>query len=245
MEKNLSQNVLEKIKEKKIRPRPKWIFSLKDLGFWLMFSASLILGSISTSLIIFIMRNNDWDLYLRLGHSVFKFILITLPYFWLIFLVFFWIISYYNLKKTKSGYKRNSFSIVLINILVSIILGSTLYFCGLGSELEGSLEENIPPYSRMFYQRHEMWNKPDKGLIGGKIIIFESNNNFKIISLGKKEWNILSEDPIIHPRLILQEGRRVKIIGREISGNIFEAKEIRPFIEKQIFFERNRLEMPY
>jgi hypothetical protein len=245
MENNLGKDVLEKIKEEKIKPRPKWMFSLKDIGFWVMFSISLILGSISTSLIIFILRNNDWDLYSRLGHGTLEFIFITLPYFWLIFLAFFLITSYYNLKKTKSGYKHNPLSIVSINILISIILGSTLYICGLGSELEESLEETVPPYSKMFYQRHEMWNKPEKGLIGGRIIVFENNNKFKIISLGQKEWDILSKDPIIHPRFILQEGGRVKIIGREVGSSIFEAEEIRPFIEKQIFFERNKFEMPY
>ena len=83
---DLSKNVLKKIKEDKIEPKPKWIFSLRDLAFWAIFAISLVLGSISTSLIIFILRSNDWDLYKRLGHGLFKFVLITLPYFWLIFL---------------------------------------------------------------------------------------------------------------------------------------------------------------
>lgn len=243
MEKNLGKDVLEKIKEKKIKPKPKWMFSLRDIGFWVIFSISLILGSISTSLIIFILRNNDWDLHSKLGHGLLQFIFITLPYFWLIFLVFFLIISYYNLRKTKSGYKYNPLLIVLINILISMILGSILYICGLGAKLEDSLENKIAPYGKMFYQRHEMWDKPEKGLIGGKIIIFKDNNNFKIVSLEQKEWNIFSEDPIVAPRLVLREGEKVKIIGEKIDEDIFEAEEIRPFMNKRMFFERNRLEM--
>jgi len=243
MENNLGRDVLEKIKEKKIQPKPKWMYSLKDVLFWTVFSISLVLGSISTSLIIFILRNNDWDLYSKLGHGLIKFIFITFPYFWLIFLVFFLIASYYNFKKTKSGYKYNPLLIILINILISIILGSILYISGLGAKLEDSLERSMPPYGKMFYQRHEMWDKPEKGLIGGKIIVFENNNSFKIISLKEKEWYIVGKDPIIHPKLILQEGGRVKIIGKALDGSVFEAEEIRPFIERQIFFERNNIEM--
>ena len=243
MENDLGKHILKKIKEEKIKPKPKWMFSLKDFGFWIIFSISLALGSISTSLIIFILRNNDWDLHRKLDHGLIKFIFITLPYFWIIFLVLFVIISYYNFKKTKSGYKYNPLLIVLINILISIILGSTLYICGLGAELEDSLERKVPPYGKMFYQRHDMWDNPEKGLIGGKIIIFENNNNFKIISLRKEEWDILSKDPVVIPKLILKEGNKNKKIGKKIDNRTFEAEEIRPFIEKQIFFERNRLDM--
>lgn len=243
MKKDLGKQVLSKIKEEKMKPKPKWIFSARELLFWIIFSISLILGSASTSLIIFIIRNNDWDLYVRLGHSLVEFVFITLPYFWLIFLLFFIIFSYYNFKKTKSGYKYNTLLIVLINILVSIILGFMLYACGLGAEMEDSLEKNIPPYGRMFYQRHEMWNKPEKGLIAGVIISFNSKESFEIMSLERKKWEILGEEAVVVPKLVLREGEKIKVIGEKISIDTFEAEEIRPFIEERLFFERNRIEM--
>jgi hypothetical protein len=243
MEKDLGKNVLEKIKEEKIQPKPKWIFSVKDLIFWAVFTISLILGSISTSLIIFILRGNDWDLYERLGHGLFKFVLITLPYFWLIFLVIFIVVSYYNFKNTKSGYKYNPSLILLANVLISIFLGSLIYICGLGAILQDSLERKLPPYQMMFYQRHEMWNSPEKGLVAGVIISFEDKEQFEIMSLERKRWEILGEDAVVAPRLILEEGERIKVIGERINIDTFRAEEIRPFIERRLFFERNPIDM--
>ncbi len=240
---DLSKQVLSTIKENKIEPKPKWMFSIREVIFWVIFVISLMLGSISTSLVIFMIGNNDWDLYEKLGHGLFKFILITLPYFWLIFLVIFVIFSYYNFKKTKSGYRYNTILIVLINILVSISLGSLLYVCGLGAKLENSLEKRIPPYGMMFYQRHDMWNAPERGLVAGVIVSFNNKDQFEIVSLEREKWHILGKDAMIVPRLVLREGERIKVIGEMVDIDTMRADEIRPFIEDRMFFERNNIMM--
>ena len=189
------------------------------------------------------LKNSDWDLYDKAGHELLKFVFLTIPYFWVVVLLSLILISYYNYRHTKIGYKRNPLLIVLFSVLVSVTVGSLLYIFGIGALLEESLEKHVPPYSKMFYQNHAMWNNPEKGLIGGKIIVFKNVNNFKIISLNQKEWDVLSKDPVVVSKLVLKEGKKVKVIGEVIGDSIFAAEEIRPFVDRRLFFERNKIEM--
>ena len=80
-EENIAKKVLEQIKSKGILPKPRWRFLLKDYLIWLFFGLTIIVGSLASSIIIFMVRSNDWDLYNRLH---LPFFLKTLPYFWII-----------------------------------------------------------------------------------------------------------------------------------------------------------------
>ena len=82
-ENNIPNQVLEKIKN--IRPTPRWQFLLRDYSVWILGAVSLALGSLSFSVVLFMLANNDWDIYSEISNSFFKFLLITLPYFWLVF----------------------------------------------------------------------------------------------------------------------------------------------------------------
>jgi hypothetical protein len=52
MEKDLSKEVLEKIKKQRLKPKSKWHFVLKDSAVWFVFAASIILGALSFSVIL-------------------------------------------------------------------------------------------------------------------------------------------------------------------------------------------------
>lgn len=230
MEKDISKNILNKIKKEEIKPKSRWSFIVKNIVFWVVFVASLILGSLSTSIAIFNLRNNYWDLYQRVGQSLFAFTMRTIPYLWLLFLMIFIILSFYLLKKTKSGYKYNPYLVISLNILISIILGSFLYVAGLGEKMEGTIEKRMPVYQKMFYQKHEMWKMPEKGLVAGVIISVENEDDFKIKALKGEIWRILAREALISDRVIIRGEERVKVIGEKIDINTIKAEEIIPFM---------------
>src|SRR3989339_797248 len=78
-----------------------------------------------------------WQFLLR-DYSVLKFLLITLPYFWLVFLLLFLLAAYYNFKNTKQGYKFPFYKISLISILSSMLIGVFLYNLGIAQAIEDS-----------------------------------------------------------------------------------------------------------
>ena len=83
---DISRDVLKTIEEKHIKPKPRWTFLLKDYAIWILGAFSLIVGSLAFSVIIYMLKNNDWEVYRHLSGSLPGFVVITMPYFWLIFL---------------------------------------------------------------------------------------------------------------------------------------------------------------
>ena len=56
---NISKQVLEKIKDKKIKPKSKWEFLLKDYVWWFLGILALNIGGLAFSVIIYFLVNND------------------------------------------------------------------------------------------------------------------------------------------------------------------------------------------
>ena len=98
--KNLEEKIINLIKNKKIQPEPKWKFLIKNYSWWLAGIISIIIGSISSAVVFYMLFNNDWDIYQKTGSSLLSFILISLPYFWLICLIIFILLADYYLKNT-------------------------------------------------------------------------------------------------------------------------------------------------
>ena len=87
MKKDLSQKVLEEIKDKKIEPKAKWQFLLKDSFVWILFGLSIFVGALATAAAIFNIKFSDWDIYDRAPGGRFSFVMEVLPYFWVIILL--------------------------------------------------------------------------------------------------------------------------------------------------------------
>ena len=86
---NLSQAVLAKIKEEHIKPRPKWQFTFKNVLVWITSAIALVFGGLSSSVVIYMLVNNDWDVYEHITGSLAGFIFVTMPYYWLVFMAIF------------------------------------------------------------------------------------------------------------------------------------------------------------
>jgi len=125
--KKLEQQILEKIKKEKIKPRPKVYFVIKNSFFISLFFISTILGAISFSVIFYIFSNDQSILnyfnlkYLKNG-----------IFFWLLILIFFIFLALKNSKQIKNSYRYSWNILLLVNLSISIILGFVFFNFGLG-----------------------------------------------------------------------------------------------------------------
>jgi len=225
METDLSQKVLEEIREEKIRPKPRWQFLLKDGLVWLIFSSSIIIGALATAVIIFNIQFSDWEVYEKAYPGPVEFWLDVIPFLWLIVFTIFVFVSLYYFKHTKNGYKYGMIGIVLLSLVSSLILGGLAYGMGLGEKIEFALTNSVPYYPGVMQRRVKMWIKPNEGLLAGKILKIDGKN-FKLIDLQDKEWQVLGEKAKLPPVFIIQEDDVVRMIGRVVDENIFEAERI-------------------
>lgn len=237
-DKKFDEKLLGAIKEQKIKPRPKWAFTLKNFSIWLAGFLSLILGSVAISLIFYMVRFDEFDIYRQAGNGFLKIMFLSLPIFWMIFLAIFIVFVYLNIKNTKKGYRYPTIRIIIYSLSASLFLGIIFANLGLGKTVDGILGRRAPYYDRFINPHVRMWNEADKGRLGGLVVALESQRSFTLVDLKQKEWNVQADRAERKFDSLVEVGKPIRLIGRKISDDIFEANIIIPFRSGGEFFDR-------
>jgi len=225
---DISRKTLEKIKNEQVHPKPRWYFLTRDYFLWIMFAITTLLGGIAFGMILFITTNLDWDVYKYLGISLSEAVVTSLPYLWIALLILFLFVTYYNFIHTRKGYRYRFIFIFLISLLISVLLGFGFYQYGWTERVERQLKLRFPGYHNMVYTSENQWMQPEKGLLSGKII--EINFNSQSLRLKdhlNKEWEIDYSQAKVKGSFSLSENLEIKIIGKQLSEDVFKAAEIR------------------
>jgi hypothetical protein len=223
-----SDKILKDIKEKHISPKPRWEFLLKNSAFWFLFVAALFVGALSFAVILSILSGHDWDIYLRLHKTFWQYLLLSLPYLWIVCLVFFSWIAYYDFVHIKGWYHHSVYAVVLGSIALSLFLGILLFYSGIGKRIDYVLDSEMPFYGVININKKSLWCHPEDGLLGGEIIKMREDNPEVMIvkDCHGNEWEI--ERPMPPPKpFMINIGERIKIIGKEMDQQRFEAEELR------------------
>lgn len=224
-----TEQIFQKIQENDIQPKAKWRFLLKNYFVWSLFGLVIIVGALAVSVIIFLLTDNDWEAHQYLNKSFWSYFFLSLPYLWLVLLIGLSSLAYFNYKHTKYGYRFNPFLVVAGSILISLILGGILFYFKLGNKIDQVLYHNMPFYKNMVVHKEDIWSQPEKGMLAGKIIKIESNDNFIIEDLLGNKWQIIGESIEIKNRVNFELGEVIKIFGVMQDDRTFKAIEIRPW----------------
>ncbi len=236
---SLSEKVLAVIKDKKIQRKARWTFLLRDYVVRVFGLVSLIVGGLAFSVIIFMMRNNSWGEYSYVSDSFLQFFLLTLPYFWIVFLILFVVIADYNIRHTKKGYRYRLPFVVLASIIVSAFLGVFFYNIGMGQAIDDILSKNTPYYEQFINPGFKMWHNPEKGLLSGRFNIIKAGSELEFEDINGSIWFVTcdkSDCLIMGPGLL--KGSHFRLFGSVLEGNYFEAKRIMPMGIGRGFIER-------
>lgn len=226
----LSEKILAEIEKEHIAPVPRWHFLVRNCVFWTLFAISIFLGSLAVSVMVEIYKIGDWDLLDHLQGNLFASAVMSLPYFWILFLFLFALIAFYNWKHTKKGYLLKRRWIFVGSVAGSIFLGSFMNVLGWGKEVDSLMIQAMPIYDRSKHAaRNELWQQPEKGLIMGKIIeVAENGETLKLRDEKGRIWEIKN---VLNCRKtsmeIEKEGKVIKVMGKKTGEKLFEANEIR------------------
>ena len=233
-ENKLAEKIINKIKKEGVKPTSHWKFVMKDSLFWGAFAVSILIGGMAISIILNTLLNNDWDLYMQLSGGLSKFIVITLPYFWLILLGIFIVIAYLNIQNTKKAYKHSFKFIVGGVILMSFLLGLTFYNLGLASSLDKRFIQKLPPnFHQMMDSRLGVWQKPEEGFLVGQIQTLDGNV-LRLKAFDGEIWEVgLSQElGEFLLEFFSNSNEKIRVIGQldqEKCLKCFSASFIRPF----------------
>lgn len=232
---DFSKNILDKIKQEKVKTIPKYVFILKYILIWCFLFISIFIWALSLSISLEYLINADWSLLNKIW--IIKIFTIFMPFFWLFFLILASIFSYYNFIHTEKWYKFTFIKILLVNIFLSLLLWIILYFSWIHNYIEWKIENNSQKYRTIFVNDKvtrmiRVWQNEEKWLL---IWIIKEVDTNKIIfkDSNDKEWNIiLNENTItdIKHKVNIIVWEKIKIIWVKLDNINFKAKEIRPFM---------------
>lgn len=242
IEEKFTDELISKIKEEKIKPKPRWSFIFKNYFLWIIGFLSLIFGALSFSLVIYIFKTSESTIN-QFNSSAAEFLIASIPIFWLIFLSAFITLFYLNLKRTNKAYKYSPFIILFSGLITSIILGSSFYLFGFSKYINNVFGKSIDPYlySHFMNPQINFWSEPEKGRISGIISKINTDKQLIIIDKDRKDWLIYYEELPNRIRLNLEIGLAIKSFGSKISENEFRAIQIMPMNHGKEFFNRSMM----
>jgi hypothetical protein len=222
-----SEKILQSIKETHLAPAPRWKFRARNSVIWTMFAVALLVGSLSLSVIIDQLVNHDWDIYRYLHKTFLQYLLLSLPYLWIVCAAVFSLLAYYYFVHTRGWYRHRVYRVVLASIGLSVALGTAFFFLGFGKQLDAVLASKVPYYQFLSVDKKKLWTHPDEGLLGGQVTQAEdSSGDFVIKDYSGNDWDV--QQPVATPKdPAITVGEDVKIIGVEKNPQTFEAKEVR------------------
>lgn len=214
MNKNITDNILEQIKDTK--PTSRFAFLARNYAFWVGAVLSVAVGAVTVAVMIFVVRSQTWEFVEHAGGPG-KALLYILPYFWLIVFVLFVILTWYAVRHVDGGYRFALPIIMVAYFVVSILLGIGLYAAGVGDRVDRGFVEHAPLYERMVAPRHQLWHQPARGLLLGRVLEIE-DINMLILDIDRTEWHVSIDDADLPDREIMR-GMIVQILGEiEDSG---------------------------
>lgn len=232
------EKLIAKIKNAKLFPKPRWQFLLKNYVVWVSGISALIIGALAVSVMIYLLKYNDWDIYYQTKKSFWEFFILTLPYFWFIFLGIFVFIVFYNFKHTKRGYRYSSFLLASVSVILSIFFGFIFFTAGVGEKLDDVLGRQAPFYDSVFNRHVDFWSQPADGRLSGIIISQSDKTEFLLIDRSQEEWLIEAENAKSHAGEEIVVGQPINLLGEKIGDNIFRVDEILPVRAGRGFLRR-------
>lgn len=223
-----SEQLINKIKGDRVKPLPRWRFTLKNTLAWVIFALAVAFGAMAFSVILYAIQQVDFDLAEHLSHSPMELVLSLMPFFWAVSLIVLLVIAIIGIRNSRKGYKFTSLSLVGISAALSILAGTLFFIGGGGNWLDRKFEANVDIYKSVQDRKVSLWSMPEEGYISGAIVSVKGDQLILEDFMGK-EWKMDISDVDAVPAVSFEEGEKIKVIGKMTSEDTFKAEMIRPW----------------
>ncbi len=220
----ISEQILNEIKQRRLSPRPRWQFLLLNSLWWLAAGLTVVAGGLSLALVINSFNTNDWA-WAEYNGGWLSLAIGALPLAWLAAGLGLSLFGEYNLHHTKNAYRWKPIWILLTVLILTSGLAFGLERSGLAEELDEVLSPNLPSFLLAPTDQEGFWNKPERGLISGKVVE-EKPDSVILEDASGKTWQVEFEQEPDAPTPEQRLGKKIKVFG---SGDAkkFKAKQIK------------------
>ncbi len=237
MEKNnFDLKILEKIKEEKLKPLSRWYFVWKNYLVWGGSILALLASSAALSVMTYLFKFNDFYLSREINKSALEILLLTLPYFWILFLAAAIFIFYYNIKHTKTGYRYPLWLVAAVAFSLSILLCAIFCSFGWDAKIDEILGRKAPLYEKMLNPHLDFWSNPEEGRLVGLTASDLEDDTFELVDRDGRVW-LVAVDTNTEGTTFVVSGRPVRMLGDKKSKKDFAAHLILPLMPGRGFFQ--------
>lgn len=226
----IAQEIIKKLEEGNVKPIARWHFVLRNSTFWALWGLSVAIGSCASAATIFVFFNAGWQFQSITHDSFFRFLLDTLPVFWMVAIGLMVFFGYYNIRHTTRGYRFSVYLVMISSIVASFIGGTILYTLGVGGDIDNIKRplHFAPPIMAIEESR---WNDSNRGLVSGVVKNFDREAKILTLVLISGEEKILSTRELQDRDIsFLTENSHIRIIGGvDNNKGIFVACVVLPW----------------
>lgn len=223
-----SDKLIEKIKEQDLKPIPRWQFLMKDSILWTLFIMSTIFGAFAFSIVLYAIQQVDFNLFGHMTHSWYEMLLSLVPLIWIIFLIVSILLIIISIKNSRKGYKFSPLTVLGLGTALSILLGVLFFITGGGKWLDHAFAQKISRYDSVEDRKIEVWSLPEEGTLSGTILS-TGENTFELEDFKGKSWIVDFSHADLVPSVEILDGEKIKMTGKMLSENRFQADKIRPW----------------
>ncbi|HBP01246.1 MAG: hypothetical protein UY41_C0049G0007 [Candidatus Moranbacteria bacterium GW2011_GWE1_49_15] len=224
--KDLIQKTIARLKKEKMKPLPKWRFVLLDVAYWSLVALAVLFSAVAAAAGIYLLFQIDWEASRYAPGGTLGTFFLYVPYVWLAVLAILLGAVYYFIRKTKEGYRYRWAVILLTSLSLVLAMGTAAHFARIGMVADDFAYRRVPLYRDVVPGMEHMWQRAEDGFLAGEI---ESvgRDKFSIVDLEGKKWDIvILENTVRRGPFEIEEGGWVKVVGKPLSDDVFEAQVI-------------------
>ncbi len=211
----LKECVFRRIESTDIKPLSRWHFLYQESFMWSLWLLSVLVGALATAVILYVLKNRHFAVYLATHENFFEFIVEVLPYVWFLLLVSMALLAVYNIKCTNRGYRRSLPTILLSSLALSIGIGTVLQTFGFGFTVDRMLGNHMPLYTSQQKFDERLWQAPMEGRLIGRQVLSTVAPTSTIIfeDIDGNRWNFCVSELSERERELLASEQTVRMIG--------------------------------
>jgi hypothetical protein len=232
MSKNSINNIVNKIKSEHISPDSKLKCEWKNYAYWSVLGVVSFFGALFFSLMLVNLTGVGSFYHLGLRKFI-HFLVVMVPYFWIVLFVLAVTSGIISFRKTKFGYRSNTIFLVSSIVLIVSFLGILFHFSNAPRKLNDEIVRRAPEFQERFVlPKEERLINPEKGVVVGTVVKIR-RGGFDIYTIQRDEWRIgFDRNTKMPKRDIINVGTRIIVIGEKRNGNLIQARAIKYFAPK-------------
>lgn len=222
-----SSSIIQKIKEQHLKPKARWVITLRHSMFWIFFVLSVFIGAKAIALTFHVIAMSDVPGLFRHRPPPLRILMQLLPLFWIASFILFVAAASWLLQHTPKGYKWTLPKILTLNILLSIVIGFIFYTTGFARILDRRIISVIHPRVSSEHYRERLWNHPKEGFLRGNMMKRYGERSILLRDPRGRDWHVEFSSGALE-KGIGGSGMWLRMRGEMTGPDAFRAEGFQP-----------------